>query len=120
MATSNATQVDHWPGQDAVVCDKHLEQLVGLAGVMGFTLSWTPVVQPTKCGNCETEAKKNRRWVRDEAMDKLCLEGTGVRNVHKDALGTFWFNDETESQVFGPFDTAQDASEGCGAYAKTI
>jgi hypothetical protein len=122
MATGKATHIAHWPGQDVAVCDNHSTQIVSLGRNMGFAVSLTPVAESTVCAcvNCANEQKKNRHWVIGEDMDKLCLEGSGVRNVHKDAEGNFWFNDETESQVYGPYISAEEAVEGCAAYAQTL
>ena len=52
-----ATRIVHWPGQDTAACEDHLRQLVGLAAVLGFRLSWDSC-EETVCANCESEAKR--------------------------------------------------------------
>ena len=62
MTDEQILVVAHWPGQDTVACPTHLQKLVGLAGVMGFALSWTSCDDPeAECGNCRTlrEREKN-------------------------------------------------------------
>jgi len=51
--------VVHWPGKDTTACPAHLRKLVGLAGILGFKLSWTPSgADDTECDNCRTEREK--------------------------------------------------------------
>jgi len=38
----------------------------------------------------------------------------------KDQDGKFWFNDETQADVCGPFNTLADCETACTEYAKTI
>lgn len=46
-----AKQIVHWPGKDTAACDEHFRKLMGLAAVLGFTLSWTEC-EETVCDNC--------------------------------------------------------------------
>lgn len=56
---SDVIVIVHWPGKDTPACPEHLRQLVGLAAVMGFALSWSPTMNPElKCSNCETQRAK--------------------------------------------------------------
>lgn len=63
MSESNrAIVIVHWPGKDVPACANHLLKLQGLAGVLGFGLSSTPILdldQAPLCSNCENEAKAN-------------------------------------------------------------
>lgn len=50
-----ATQIVHWPGQDTPACDEHLQKLLAVAKIMGFTVTWTKC-EETICENCGTES----------------------------------------------------------------
>lgn len=56
-----ATQIVHWPGKEVPACEEHAGKLATLAGVMGFSLSATPILMPSTdllCTNCVNEEKK--------------------------------------------------------------
>jgi hypothetical protein len=55
---TKAVYLVHWPGKATPACDAHLEKLFGLATVLGFQLTWTPLVEEMECANCASEAKK--------------------------------------------------------------
>jgi hypothetical protein len=54
-----ATQIIHWPGQDAAACDVHAAQLKRLGAAMGFAVSSTTAIDyEIPCANCANEEKK--------------------------------------------------------------
>ena len=54
-----ATVIVHWPGKSTAACPIHALKLHGLAGVLGFALTTTPVESEKECDNCANEAKKS-------------------------------------------------------------
>jgi hypothetical protein len=53
-----ATLVVHWPGKDVPACIDHAEKLLGLALLMGFSVSTSAAPEGLTCTNCENEKAK--------------------------------------------------------------
>ena len=55
-----ATVIVHWPGKSTAACPIHALKLQGLAGVLGFSLTTTPVESERECANCASEDEKKK------------------------------------------------------------
>ncbi len=47
----------HWPTGPVNVCEKHADQLVGLARFMGTHVGVTKLEDDAQCSNCVSESK---------------------------------------------------------------
>jgi len=62
----------------------------------------------------------NTRWLQTE-QEQAELELKLIGECYwRDYQGKFWFNDETDADVCGPFDTLDACKSACTEYAKTI
>jgi len=62
----------------------------------------------------------NVKWVQTE-REQIELGLEFVQECYwKDQEGNFWFNDETQADVCGPFLTFGECQAACTEYAKTI
>lgn len=60
------------------------------------------------------------KWVQTE-HDQAELALVFVQECYwKDKEGKFWFNDETQADVCGPFDTLEDCKAACDMYAESL
>ena len=66
------------------------------------------------------EGEMITRWVQTEEEQRALGLVLSSKAIFEDKNGKFWFGDETECDVCGPFDTAREACEAQREYARNL
>jgi len=70
--------------------------------------------------NTNTNTNTNARWVQDE-HEEISLGLIWIEECYwQDKEDKYWFNDEVQVGVCGPYDSLSECKEACIAYAKTL
>lgn len=60
------------------------------------------------------------RWVQNQTEQRLL----GLKFIHdcywQDIDNNYWFNDETQSDIYGPYDTLSQCVLACTEYARSL
>jgi hypothetical protein len=63
---------------------------------------------------------RGQRWVWDEGEQRSLELLLVVHGVWKDKDGKFWFNDETQANICGPYDTQVECERAAKGYGDSL